>query len=242
MPQGRFACPSQLRGAGRLPRHVGWSGARFESVLASRFSRAGESVLQPIAENSMKRPLQDTSTSPPTADWDGVPLSRASRLVLGGAAVLMLAGFVLASRLTPDPFMQGQIKDHSKVIDILRPELDAIALTTYPSPFHETPKDLPHDYYSWVYQHIPKNEAVLFMEMGWPTKGSGNELEQQVFIKKLPNLLVHVNTSVIAWALLHDVELPQFDANLNSVGLITKNGRKKPGYNAFKQLNNSLKN
>ena len=134
-----------------------------------------------------------------------------------------------------------KIKDHSKVIDILRPELDVMALTTYPSPFHESPKDLPHDYYSWVYQHIPKNEAVLFMEMGWPTKGSGNELEQQAFIKKLPNLLVHVNTSVIAWALLHDVELPQFDANLNSVGLITNNGRKKPGYNAFKQLNNSLK-
>ena len=29
--------------------------------------------------------------------------------------------------------------------------------------------------------------------------------------------------------------------DMNSVGLITNNGRKKPGYNAFKQLNFSLK-
>jgi hypothetical protein len=134
-----------------------------------------------------------------------------------------------------------KIKDHSKVIDILRPELDVMALTTYPSPFHESPENLPHDYYSWVYQHIPKKEAVLFMEVGWPTKGNGNEPEQQAFIRQLPNLLRHVNVSVIAWALLHDVELPEFDADLNSVGLITKNGRKKPGFSAFKKLKNSLK-
>jgi hypothetical protein len=134
-----------------------------------------------------------------------------------------------------------KIKDHSKVIDILRPELDMVALTTYPSPFHESPEDLPHDYYSWIYQHISKNKEVLLMEVGWPTKGSGNESEQQAFIKQLPNLLRYVNASVIAWALLHDVELAEFDANLNSVGLITKHGRKKPGYNAFKKLNNSLK-
>jgi hypothetical protein len=44
----------------------------------------------------------------------------------------------------------------------------------------------------------------------------------------------------IARALLHDIELPEFDADLNTVGLITHKARKKPGHKEFKALKNRL--
>jgi hypothetical protein len=129
-----------------------------------------------------------------------------------------------------------RIGEHRKVIDIFRPQLDVIGLTTYPSPFHQTPEDLPGDYYSWIYRHIQNTDEVVLMEVGWPTGGSGSEQEQARFIRRLPELLRPVNVSVIAWALLHDVAASQFDANLNTVGLITRGGSKKPGYYAFQRL------
>ncbi len=126
-----------------------------------------------------------------------------------------------------------KIAEHSKVIDIFRPELDLVALTSYPSAFHHKPADLVADYYSWVYRHIRANDEVLLMEVGWPTGGSGSEREQVAFIERLPRLLLQVNVSVVAWALLHDVALAEFGADLNSVGLLTRDGRKKPGFEAF---------
>jgi hypothetical protein len=134
-----------------------------------------------------------------------------------------------------------KIKKHSKVIEIFRPELDIIGLTSYPSSFHGSPADLPDDYYSWIYHHIHKNDDVLLMELGWPTQGSGSELEQQAFIRRIPDLFSRVNLSVIAWALLHDVNLAEFDANLNSVGLIKNKGQKKNGFDEFKALKHSLR-
>lgn len=130
----------------------------------------------------------------------------------------------------------GKIKEHSKLIDIFRPELDQIGLTTYPSAFHDTPLELLPDYFTWVYRHIGPADQVLLMEVGWPTAGSGNELEQVLFIKRLPELLREVNLSVLAWALLHDVKLAEFDADLNTVGLLSHGGRRKAGHDAFREL------
>ncbi len=133
-----------------------------------------------------------------------------------------------------------KIKEHSKVIDIFRPELDVMGLTTYPSPFHVSPAKLPLDYYFWIYHHIKSTDEVLLMEVGWPTSGSGDEQEQHPFIRRLPELLNRVNVSVIAWVLLHDVSLAEFDADLNTVGLVTSHGQRKIGYEAFKALNETL--
>lgn len=135
----------------------------------------------------------------------------------------------------------NKIKEHSNVIDIFRPQLDVVGLTTYPAPFHDSPADLPDDYYSWVYQHIESTDEVLLMEAGWPTGGTGSETEQQAYIRRLPKLLRRVNVSVIAWALLHDVGLTEFDANLNTVGLVGRSGQKKPGYADFAIFHDSSK-
>jgi hypothetical protein len=134
-----------------------------------------------------------------------------------------------------------KIKEHSKVIDIFRPQLDVVGLTSYPSPFQATPAELPHDYYTWLSRHIRKSDEVLVMELGWPSRRSGSELEQQNFISRLPDLFSQTNVSVIAWALLHDVNLDVFDANLNSVGLIKNTGQKKRGFNEFKALKHSFR-
>ena len=134
-----------------------------------------------------------------------------------------------------------KITEHTKVIEVFRPQLDVVGLTTYPSPFHESPEELPPDYYRWMYRHIKSRDEILFMEIGWPTRGSGNEIEQQAFIQQLPELLVHINVSVIAWALLHDVGLAEFDADLTTVGLITNGGRQKRGYFDFKKLHDSVR-
>jgi hypothetical protein len=129
-----------------------------------------------------------------------------------------------------------KLKEHSRVIEIFRPELDLVGFTTYPSPFHNSPADLPDDYYSWMYTHIRKADEVLFMEVGWPTLGTGSDQEQVAFIRRLPGLMKGINVKVIAWALLHDVGLAEFDADLNTVGLALRNGERKMGYAAFMEL------
>lgn len=129
-----------------------------------------------------------------------------------------------------------RIKEHSKVISIFRPELDLVGITTYPATFHKTPADLPADYYSWINNHIAGTDEVLVMEAGWPTAGSGSEDEQEAFVKRLPELFRDVNVTIVAWALLHDVGLAEFDANLNTVGLLANKGEKKKAYEAFRTI------
>lgn len=130
----------------------------------------------------------------------------------------------------------SRITEHSKVIDIFRPELDLVGFTTYPAPFHETPAALPPDYYTWMFRHVSPRDPVMLMEIGWPTSGSGSEAEQLAFLQRLPGLLKEVNLVGVEWALLHDVHIGAFDADLNTVGLRYQDGRRKPGYDTFRAL------
>lgn len=130
----------------------------------------------------------------------------------------------------------NRISDHSKLINIFRPELDLVGFTTYPSPFHESPARLPRDYYTWMFRHIPARDPVMIMEAGWPTSGTGSEAEQVACLERLPGLLKGINLIGIEWALLHDVQIGSFDANLNTVGLRYRDGRPKPGYDRFRSL------
>ena len=129
-----------------------------------------------------------------------------------------------------------RIAEHSKAINVFRPELDLVGFTTYPAPFHETPAQLLPDYYTWMFRHIPPSEPVMLMEIGWPTSGSGNEAEQLAFLERLPSLLKGINLVGVEWALLHDVQVGAFDADLNTVGLRYRDGRPKPSYPAFRAL------
>ena len=130
----------------------------------------------------------------------------------------------------------GRLAEHSKLIDIFRPRLDLVAFTTYPSAFYAAPAQLPADYYTWMSHHLPPHEPVMFMEVGWPTAGNGSETEQRDFIARLPELMKGINVIGLEWALLHDVQVGAFDANLNSVGLRYRDDRPKPGYDRFRSV------
>ena len=130
----------------------------------------------------------------------------------------------------------NRIPDHSKLINIFRPQLDLVGFTTYPSPFHESPARLPPDYYTWMFRHIPARDPVMIMEAGWPTSGTGSEAEQVAYLERLPDLLKGINLVGLEWALLHDVQIGSFDANLNTVGLRYRDGRPKAGYERFRSL------
>jgi len=133
-----------------------------------------------------------------------------------------------------------RIAEHTRVVDAFRPELDLVAITTYPAPFHAAPENLPANYYAWIGRHVRPSDEVLVMEAGWPTAGAGSETEQIRFIRRLPELLRNVRVIGVDWALLHDVDHPAFDANLNSVGLIRRDGRRKPSYDAFRSLRGAI--
>ncbi len=132
-----------------------------------------------------------------------------------------------------------RIAEHRKLVDVFRPRLDVVGLTIYPAFFHDKPADLAPDYFTWLAHHVLPTDEILLMEVGWPSEGVGSEQEQRQFVRALPELLSGVNVSVVAWALLHDVGLEEFDANLNSVGLVTAGGRPKPAFADFEKLHAS---
>ena len=134
-----------------------------------------------------------------------------------------------------------RLANHRKIIDIFRPNLDVVGLTSYPAFFHDTPSDLAPDYFTWIAHHVLPTDEIMLMEIGWPTAGSGSEREQRQFVQALPRLLDGVHVSVVAWALLHDVGLAEFDENLNSVGLITVDGRRKPAFSELRKLHRSAR-
>jgi len=130
----------------------------------------------------------------------------------------------------------NRIKEHTKLIEIFRPELDVVAFTSYPSDHFKTPADIPATYYERILDHVKKTEEIHFMEIGWPTNGSGTEAEQVEFIKRLPTLMARVQPKVVAWSLLHDVGGTVMGQDLTSTGLLTNDGRPKPGFQAFKEI------
>ena len=130
----------------------------------------------------------------------------------------------------------NKLREHSRLFRIFQPELDLVGLTTYPAPHFPTPADIPMDYYASLYRHVDRKEAVLVMEVGWPSGGAGSPREQVAYIHRLPELMGPLQPAVIAWSLLHDVDHPAFDANLNTTGLLTGRSRKKPGFAAFRHL------
>jgi len=130
-----------------------------------------------------------------------------------------------------------KLEEHSKLVDIFRPELDLVAFTTYPSNHFSKPSDIPATYYSDIRHHTHPDDKIMFMEVGWPTSGAKNASDdlQAQFIERLPALMGPIHPDVVLWALLHDVTgvLP---SPLATTGLLTSDGKRKSGFDAFKRL------
>jgi hypothetical protein len=129
-----------------------------------------------------------------------------------------------------------RVKEFSNVIDVFRPELDAVAFTTYPADHFATPADMPADYYAHVFDHVKRSDEIIFMEIGWPTTGKGSESEQAAFIARLPLLMEEVKPGIVAWSLLHDVRQSGLSGELAATGLIEPGGRRKPAFETFRKL------
>ncbi|HYF51657.1 MAG TPA: hypothetical protein VEJ63_19740 [Planctomycetota bacterium] len=130
----------------------------------------------------------------------------------------------------------GKISEHTKLIDVFRPALDVIAFTSYPFEVAGVPEKVPASYYEGISKHVTRDDTVVFTELGWPSGGKSTEAMQEAFIKRLPELFKKVKPKFVAWSLLHDVDIPEFNANLGTTGLLTAKGKAKPGLAAFKEL------
>jgi hypothetical protein len=134
---------------------------------------------------------------------------------------------------TMDTKEPGKIKEHSKLIDIFRPELDLVAFTSYPFILYSSPDKIPGNYYTKIYDHIQRSDEVMFMEIGWPSTGKGSEDSQVQFIRMLPSLMANVRPRVVAWSLLHDVSGSGLTDELGHTGLLHGDGRAKPAFDEF---------
>lgn len=122
----------------------------------------------------------------------------------------------------------NKIAEHAKVIEVFRPELDLIVITSYPGDFYAAPDDMPANYYAYLRKYLHPGDEVMVMEIGWPSGKPGTPTEQQRFVQLLPILLADLHPVMTAWSLLHDVEIPQFGSNLATTGLYTASGEPKP--------------
>lgn len=128
-----------------------------------------------------------------------------------------------------------RVSEHSKLIDIFRPELDVVAFTSYPADHFSDPSKIPPDYYSRIRWHTKVDDEIIFMEIGWPAKGKNDE-KQIEFIRALPTLMKDIKPTIIAWSLLHDVRGGALSSDLAVTGLISNDGTPKAGFAEFKKL------
>jgi hypothetical protein len=129
-----------------------------------------------------------------------------------------------------------KLDEHRKLIDVFRPELDLVAITTYPVDAYDEPGKMPSNYYAHVRRYLQKDDAVMVMEVGWPSAGQGSTEQQRAFVKRLPELLAEVKPVLTAWSMLHDVKQGVFGADLATTGLYTGEGEAKPAAVEWKAL------
>lgn len=130
----------------------------------------------------------------------------------------------------------NKISEHAKLIDVFRPELDVIVLTSYPSNYYDSPTQMPANYYEHFRAYLRPDDRVMVMEIGWPSAGRSTPEKQQQFVARLPGLLAPLKPELTAWSLLHDVKLDAFGTDLATTGLLTTEGDRKPAVQAWQDL------
>jgi hypothetical protein len=124
------------------------------------------------------------------------------------------------------------LSELGKLIDLFRPKLDLLALTSIPVDRFKTPADIPAGYYQGIAELGGRKDVLL--QVGWTSAGSGGEAAQAAFVDRLPALLGGLNSKILVWPILHDI--PAGDSPLTSLGLYTTNGQPKPAAERFRLL------
>ncbi|MBS3061013.1 MAG: hypothetical protein J4215_00345 [Candidatus Diapherotrites archaeon] len=136
--------------------------------------------------------------------------------------------------------LTGKVNGSSQwdLLEQIEPSVDVVAITTYPSPFFESPGKIPEDYYRQLGSHTQK--PVIIAESGWPSAGEpgfhGSEQNQAEFIKRLPVLTQDLNLQVWIWWFLHDWSGEGYADFFKSMGLRTSDGNEKPAWQAFRDV------
>lgn len=120
--------------------------------------------------------------------------------------------------------------DIRKLIDLFRPELDALAFSSLPSENFGSPAKIAADYFDGMLE-LRGREPILLMT-GWPS-AAGGEAAQAGFVKRLPELVGRLRPAALLWPLLHD--LPTGGA-VGSLGLYTADGREKEAARPFRAM------
>jgi hypothetical protein len=130
----------------------------------------------------------------------------------------------------------GKIKEHAKLFEVFGDHLDVVGLTSYPADHFKEPGDIPADYYAKVRDYLPRGQPIAFTEIGWPSTGKTDERSQAVFVRRIRELTAAVAPELIAWSLLHDVQVPELGESLGTTGLLNRSGKPKPAFAAFREL------
>ena len=118
-----------------------------------------------------------------------------------------------------------------QLVDLFRPDLDVLAMSSVPSDRFGDARLLPIGYYQGI-DELRAGEPV-FLQVGWPSE-KGGEAGQVAFIERLPTLLGSLHPATLTWPILHDISVgPSLVASL---GLYTSNGKAKPALEAFRAL------
>ncbi len=117
-------------------------------------------------------------------------------------------------------------------------QLDAVAITTYPSAFFENPDAIPNDYYLRLKQFTKK--PIVVAESGWPTAGDpswhGSKENQKRFLARFIELTSKMNLKLLIWWFLHDSTGEGYPAYFRSMGLRTSDGVAKPAWETWQKI------
>lgn len=120
----------------------------------------------------------------------------------------------------------------------LEAPVEAVAFTTYPSPFFSNPDKLPANYYTRIREYTSK--PILIAESGWPTSGSGGAsvANQTAFLNRLPQLTKDLNLRLWIWWFPHDWAGEGYPTVFKTMGLRQFAGEPKPGWDSWVKINN----
>ncbi len=92
------------------------------------------------------------------------------------------------------------------LIEKFLPELDLIAITSYPSSLFTHAADIPNGYYHQLAAAFP-GRRIAFSELGWKTdpKEKDAEKEQAAFLVWFLEEIRDLDVEFVVWTLLHDI-------------------------------------
>jgi len=129
------------------------------------------------------------------------------------------------------------------LIDMLEPELDAVAFSTLPFPLFIRPVLIPDDYLSRIELHTSRD--ILFTEIGWPGDPNApahTPASQAEYLAEMVRLIdAMTQVRLVVWTSFFDPDLGSpgdLNEDFANLGLIDTQGNHKPALAVWEQLHN----